>query len=156
MDYFNDEEIENIKKMSKKYFSQEKFRRILVIRSKYIITDSIQKVFHRESISIPGKYDEIIHEEVVTVLTNHLNTREGVDFFHKIFLVNMREYDFAVVLFLKKEILDISHEVFSIGIKLLQCFIELNNEEFEESEKTNGRETLLVSGIQPDYFILQD
>jgi len=154
MDFFSDNELDNIKIMAKKYFGKEKLRKLIVIKNDYIIIEHVTNLFKKNGILLPEKYDNLIHEGVVNVMTEYVNSREGKELFHKIFLVSMRKYDFVVVLFLKKFCShhpDFDYEVYNIGYNLLSFFITFNDEQLEDREKADG---VIVAGVEPIYFTI--
>lgn len=150
MECFSDEELNNINAAAKKYFKHEEFRKLLVIKNDYIIVEHVTNIFNREGILLPVKYDDLIHGAIVDIMTDFVNSREQRDNFHKIFLVSMRKYDFAVVLFMKKNIPNLDYEVYNLSYNFLLFFINFNDE-LEENEKLEGK---IIAGVEPRHFSL--
>lgn len=152
MEHFSDEELSNIKIMAVKYFSKESFRKVLVMRNDYILVERLTKVFRRNGIILPAKYDNDIHDGITDVIAEFVNSKEGKDNFRKIFLVSMRNYDFVVVLFPKKDNINYEFEMYNLGYNIVSYFIKANDEEFDDSDK---REGTIIAGVEPSYFTVE-
>jgi hypothetical protein len=151
MEYFQDEELNNIKLMAVKYFDRESFRKVIVMKNNYIFVEKATRIFKRNGIILPSKYDNDIHEGITNVVTEFVNSREGKENFRRIFLISMRNYDFAIVLFPKKEITDLQYEMYSLGYNLIAYFITANEDDFDECDK---REGTVIAGVDPIYFTI--
>lgn len=152
MEYFQDDELNNIKLMAVKYFDKESFRQVVVMKNNYVFVEKLMRVFKRKDIILPAKYDDDIHDGITNVVTDFVNSRDGKDNFRRIFLISMRSHDFVVVLFPKKQIIDLEYEMYSLGYNLLSYFIIANEDKFDECDK---REGMIIAGVDPIYFTIE-